>query len=188
MNVFQLIKSDFQRYKATGGKSNLKIIFFNQGFFYTSVFRINTSLYNNFKKIPVLNKLIGLYNLIWLKRSQRRSGLSMPVGLKIGKGLFISHSGSIIINSQCVIGENCNIAPMVVIGWGKNKGVEGFPVIGDRVWIGPGAKIFGPITIGNDVAIGANAVVNFNVPENSTVVGNPAKIIENKGSSEYIKY
>lgn len=187
MKTFRLIQSDFGRYIATGAKSKLKIIFFNQGFIFTVVFRLNTGLYNLFKKVPVLNKLIGLHNLVWLKISQVLTGISFPVGLKIGKGLFISHAGTIIINGQCKIGENVNLAPDTIIGFGIKNGKEGYPVIGNRVFIGPGAKIFGPITIGNDVMIGANAVVNKDVPDMAVVAGVPAIIVSMKGSGQYIK-
>lgn len=187
-NFSNLIRSDFRRYIATGAKSWLKIIFFNQGFIFTSIFRINSALYDQFYKVPVLNKVIGLHCLIWLKISQVITGLSLPMGVKIGKGLFISHAGTIIINGNCIIGENVNLAPDTIIGFGIKNGIEGFPSIGDRVFIGPGAKIFGPITIGNDVMIGANAVVNSNVPDMAVVAGVPAKIVSMKGSSQYIKF
>jgi len=187
LSFIKLIKSDFNRYIATGGRSKVKIILFNQGFIFTSIFRMNTALYVFFKKIPLLNKVVGLYCLIWLKISQVLTGLSIPVGLKIGKGIFISHSGSIIINAQCEIGDNCNFAPGVVIGYGIKKGKEGYPRIGSQVFIGPGAKIFGPITIGDNVAIGANAVVNSDVPSEAVVVGIPAKVVNMNGSSQYIK-
>jgi serine O-acetyltransferase len=62
----------------------------------------------------------------------------------------------------------------------------GCPKIGDRVFIGPGAKIFGAITIGNDVAIGANAVVTKNLPDEAVAVGIPAKVVNLNGSKDYI--
>lgn len=188
MNAFKLIRSDFNRYISTGGKSKLKIILFNQGFIFTVIFRINSALYVLFKNIPIINKIVGLHSLVWLKISQIISGLSLPVGLPIGPGLLISHSGTIIINTQCKIGENVNLAPDTIIGFGIKNFVEGYPTIGNRVFIGPGAKIFGPITIGDDVMIGANAVVNSDVPDNAVVVGVPAKIVSYKGSSQYIKF
>lgn len=187
MNSFSLIKSDFNRYIASGGKSRLKIIFFNQSFIATSNFRIINGLYYFVFKIGFLRKIVGFFGLFFLKLCQIFVGLSIPIGTKIGKGLFISHSGSIIINSDCEIGENCNLAPMIVIGWGKSEGRYGVPKIGNRVWIGPGAKIFGPITIGDDVAIGANAVVNKSIPNRAVVVG-ANKIVSYNSSEEYIQY
>ena len=74
----------------------------------------------------------------------------------------------------------------MVIGHAGRGGKQFVPIIGDRVYIGPGAKLFGKIRIGNDVAIGANAVVTKDVPDNAVVVGVPAKIISYKGSSDFI--
>lgn len=183
-----LIKSDYMRYRATGASSFLKTVLFNQGFLFTMVFRVNSALYVLCRPVPVLRQLAGLHCLVWLKLSQILAGMSLPMGLRVGRGLFISHCGTIIVNSQCRIGDNCNLAPDTVIGFGILDGVEGHPVIGDRIFIAPGAKLFGPITIGNDVAIGANAVVNKSVPDSAVVAGVPAKIVSMKGSSDYIKF
>ena len=91
-----------------------------------------------------------------------------------GPGLHIAHYGSIAVYSGTKIGKNCTIHTSTNIG---NK--NGAPIIGDNVYIGPGAKIFGPIRIANGVKIGANAVVNKSILiENATVVGVPAKIIK----------
>ncbi len=187
MGVFSVIRADFNRYIATGGKNKTKILF-NPGFIAVAIFRINRQLYFLLRKVPVLGFLYAIISFMVLKFNQLIFGISFPENFTLGKGLFISHIGTIIVNSGCTMGENCNIAPMVVIGWGRVNGKEGYPQIGNRVWIGPGAKIFGPITIGDDVAIGANSVVNFDVPNNSTVVGASARIIENKGSKGYVLF
>jgi serine O-acetyltransferase len=70
-------------------------------------------------------------------------------------------------------------------GRGENRGS---PKLGDRVFVGPGACLFGSITIGNDVAIGANAVVTKDLPDNAVAVGVPAKIVSYKGSQDFIDY
>ena len=80
----------------------------------------------------------------------------------------------IIINPEVVIGDNVKINQHVTIG---GSGEKGCPVIGDNVYIGSGAKVLGGIRIGNNVKIGANAVVISDVPDNSTAVGVPARII-----------
>jgi len=179
------IYKDFRRYRVTGGTSIIKILL-NQGFLFTTVFRINTWIYQLCKPLPIINKLVGLYVFVWLKISQIVSGLSIQVNTKIGKGLFISHAGPIIINPGVHIGENCNLAPMTVIGYGHYKGEYGTPTIGNRVFIGPGAKILGPITIGDNVAIGANAVITKPVPDNAVVI-EFNKIVSFKGSRHYVK-
>lgn len=106
---------------------------------------------------------------------------------KIGEGFYIGHWGQIFISSQAVIGDNCNISQGVTIGVSNRGDNIGAPVIGDRVYIGPGVKIFGKVTIGNDVAIGANAVVTKDIPDNSVAVGIPARVISTEGSHGYIQ-
>lgn len=121
--------------------------------------------------------------LVYLKL--RFHNLSIRLGLTIprnafGAGLSIAHYGSIVISGKARIGIGCRIHSDVNIGELNGKA----PVIGDRVFIGPGAKIYGDIKIGNNVAIGANSVVNKDIPDNVTVAGVPSKIISNKGADE----
>lgn len=102
--------------------------------------------------------------------------------VEIGPGLVIPH-GHVVIDGVVKIGSDCVINPWVTIGlsgsrrWGFDQ--RG-PIIGDRVHIGTGSKVLGPITIGDDVRIGANAVVIDDVPSGATVVGAPARIVRDK--------
>lgn len=109
-----------------------------------------------------------------------------------GPGLCLCHTGTIVINGNSKIGANARIHAGVNIGnysrFDENWVPDNAPIIGDNVYIGPGAKLFGKIKIGNNVAIGANAVVNKDVPDNVTVGGVPAKIINRKGSRGLIVY
>ena len=91
-----------------------------------------------------------------------------------------------VTNEEMQIGKNCNLSHDVTIGVSRRGERAGVPVIGDNVYIGPGAKIFGRITIGNNAAIGANCVVTKDVPENAVVVGIPEKVISYEGSTGYI--
>jgi serine O-acetyltransferase len=113
------------------------------------------------------------------------AGIQIPWDADIGKGLFINHFGSIWIG-PIVMGEHCNISHEVTIGVGGRGEFRGVPKIGNRVWIGPGAKIFGNIEIGDNVVIGANAVVSKSLPDNAVVVGNPGRIVGYEGSIEFI--
>ena len=110
-------------------------------------------------------------------------GFSIPCNVA-GAGLAIVHYGTIVISSNCKIGNNCRIHAGVNIG--ANGGESGAATIGDNVYIGPGAKIIGDIKIGNNVVIGANAVVTRNVPDGVTVGGVPAKIISGNNSSKHL--
>lgn len=110
-----------------------------------------------------------------------KNGYEIPINT-IGPGLALTHRGTIVINDQAQIGANCKINVCVNIG-SRGKEQQEVPRIGDNVYIGPGAKIFGAIEIGNDVAIGANSVVNKNVEDHATVVGVPAKCINHNGTN-----
>lgn len=98
------------------------------------------------------------------------------IGGKIGKGFYIGHFGTIVVNNEAEIGENCNIAHGVTIGVARRGSKAGVPTIGNEVWIGTGSVIVEKITIGNNVLIAPNAYVNMDVPDNSIVIGNPGII------------
>jgi len=113
-------------------------------------------------------------------------GISIQIETIIGSGFYIGHFGEIVIHPMSEIGKNCNISQGVTIGKanrGKNKG---YPVLGDNVYLGPGAKIVGAVKIGNDVAIGANCVVTKDIPDHSVVVGIPGRVISQGGSQGYV--
>lgn len=104
--------------------------------------------------------------------------LGIDIGLKLqaGGGLYFGHPFGITVNPDAVIGNNVNLHKGVTIG-AENRGKrKGAPVIGNNVWIGINATIVGNITIGNDVLIAPNTLVNFDVPDHSIVVGCPGII------------
>ncbi len=100
---------------------------------------------------------------------------SIPATCRIGERTYCSHRGmSVVIHKDAVIGSDCVIGSCVTIG-GRGKGVDGAPLIGNGVYIATGAKILGPVTIGDNAVIGANSVVLKDVLANQTVVGIPAQ-------------
>ncbi|MBS5922265.1 MAG: serine acetyltransferase, partial [Clostridium perfringens] len=104
------------------------------------------------------------------------TGIEIHPGAKIGKGLFIDHGMGVVIGETAEIGDNVTIYHGVTLGGtGKDKGKR-HPTVGNNVIIGCGAKILGPISIGDGAKIGANSVVLKDVPKGKTAVGIPAVI------------
>ena len=107
------------------------------------------------------------------------TGIELPCEATVGRRFRIDHFGGIIISGDAVFGDDCVVRNGVTVGL-RYTGQSGSPVIGNRVDIGAGAKILGAIHIGDDVAIGANAVVLVDVPPNSIAVGIPARVLPRK--------
>jgi serine O-acetyltransferase len=99
-------------------------------------------------------------------------GIEVPRQARVGPGLYIGHYGGIFVNPGSVLGRNVTLSQGVTIG--DNNGT---PVVGDNVYIAAGAKVFGPIRVGNNVKIGANAVVHADLPDNSVVALSPGFVI-----------
>lgn len=106
-------------------------------------------------------------------------GCELPWKTQVGPNFRVDHGQALIINDGTVFGSDCIVRNGTTIGNKKLKDgtFSRAPIFGDRVDIGGNAVIIGPITIGNDVAIGAGAVVVKDVPDNCVVVGNPGRII-----------
>lgn len=109
------------------------------------------------------------------------TGIEIHPGAKIGRRLFIDHGMGVVIGETCTIGNNVTIYQGVTLGGtGKERGKR-HPDIGDNVLIAAGAKVLGNIQVGNQVNIGSNSVVLKDVPDCSTVVGIPGKIVKKRG-------
>lgn len=149
-----------------------------------SIYRLGNLIYK-YIHIPVLRQIIYLlYKVINLVIVKVLLGVDLPGDCVIGKKLKLAHGGiGVVIHSKAIIGEFCTLYQQVTIGSlgysstcvGKGK-LDGVPTIGNNVLIGAGAKLLGPIYIGDGARIGANAVVLIDVPPNTTAVGVPAKI------------
>lgn len=139
------------------------------------LYRISHFLYN--KKIPFL-PLILKYFIFLIFNSV------VPYTTKIGKNTKFAYGGiGVVLHSQCVIGDNCIIGQGITIG--RKLSPDGIPTIGNDVYIAAGSRILGGITIGNNVIIGANAVVVNDIPDNSIVAGAPAKVVRTVDKSIY---
>lgn len=105
---------------------------------------------------------------------------------EIEGGFYIAHVGNVVIAHHTKIGRNTSMHQGVTIG--VSGAASELPIIGDRVYFGAGCKVIGSIKIGNDVVIGANAVVTKDVPDNAIVVGVPARVLNYNGSHDYVHY
>lgn len=168
--MINIIKSDLYRYnKLQGFFGFLKGLFFIPGFRFTFFLRL-VSKYKKFSIIGIISRFI-------LHILKFRYGYQIDARAKIKKGFYIGHFGPILIGKGVMIGSNCNIGHTVTLGM-INKGIKkGVPTIGNNVVMGSGTVIIGNIQIGSNVLIAPNSFVSTNVPDNSTVIGNPAKII-----------
>lgn len=137
------------------------------------------------RKAQTASTIIGrVFYKLKLRRLSVKSMIQIPAATKIGSGFYIGHSGRVIVSSDAVLGENINIATGVTIGQ-ENRGKRaGSPTIGNNCWIGTNAVVVGNINIGEDVMIAPLTFVNFDVPDHSIVIGNPARIIHRENATE----
>jgi serine O-acetyltransferase len=106
------------------------------------------------------------------------TGIEIHPGAQIGRRFFIDHGMGIVIGETAIIGDDCTLYHGVTLGGTTWKKGKRHPTLKDNVIIGAGAKVLGPITLGNNSKVGSNAVVVTDIPNDSTAVGIPAKIIK----------
>jgi serine O-acetyltransferase len=178
-DLFEYIEADR---KSRRSKPFAKSFFLDPVFRFTVFLRINEYLQNTNRSL-----LIRLVPLLYFRKLSIRLGFSVPPNV-FGPGLAIVHYGLLVVNPAARVGRNCRIHAGVNIG-----GSAGFvepgdtrvkaPAIGHDCYIGPGAKIFGPVSIGDSCVIGANAVVNKSFEQDGvTIAGMPARIVSQTGS------
>ncbi|MBE7013408.1 MAG: serine O-acetyltransferase [Ruminococcaceae bacterium] len=161
------ISSVMQRDPAA--RSKIEVFFLYTGLHALVFHRYAHFFYNC--RLKFLARLISQYGKFL-------TGIEIHPGATIGKGLFIDHGTGVVIGETAVIGDNCTLYQGVTLGGtGKDKGKR-HPTLGDNVMIGSGAKVLGPFAVGSNSKIAANAVVLSEVPENSTCVGVPARIVK----------
>jgi serine O-acetyltransferase len=162
--VFENIRADLAAHRGDWGA---------QGFWALLVYRFGRWRYG--VRPAWLRKPLSLLYKLLYKLVQILTGIELPCEVPIGPGFVIEHSGGIVISGYARFGARCRIRNGVVVGLARVDDPTA-PQIGDDVDIGTGAKLLGRITIGNRVAIGANAVVISDVPDDCIAVGVPARI------------
>ena len=171
LKTSELIYSDFYRYK---GKKCLiyRIIYY----FVNPQFRFHVAL--RMASGKGITKIIGL--ILWRANRTKRN-IQISYKTKIGYGLYIGHGGPIVINPTAVLGNNINLSQFVTIGTNHSHAAT----IGDNTYIGPNVCIVEDVIIGSNCTIGAGAVVTKNIPDNSTAVGNYARVINTNNPGRY---
>lgn len=189
--MFEQVKEDVMRYftpkeLAEGVSSGrmLKKILKNEGLWAVLLFRFGRWVIHDYHVVGIKSILKIMYVLI-ARPLEIVLGVNIHSDAQIGKGLYIGHIGGIWIG-PVKMGDYCNLSQEVTIGIGGQGEFRGIPEIGSRVFFGPGAKVFGKIQIGDNVAIGANTVVSKSIPDNAVVLGNPGRIVGYGGSGELI--
>ena len=178
MKIEEIIKADLYRY---GGSTKIWKAKRIEGFRYIYFLRKASK----YKKMSIL----GIYYRLIIRKLGYKYGFQIPLTTSIGEGFYIGHFGNIVINGKAKIGKNCNIAHSTTIGQANSGRLKGYPTMGNKVWIGTGSVIVGNIRIENNVLIAPNSFVNIDVPDNSLVIGNPAKIISKENPTDgYINH
>jgi cysteinyl-tRNA synthetase len=173
MGLWSDIKQDYKAVfeRDPAARNGLEVILAYPGFHAILLHRINHLLWR--LKIPVVPRLLSHIGRFF-------TGIEIHPGAKIGPGFFIDHGMGVVIGETAEIGRCVTLYQGVTLGGtGKERGKR-HPTLGDNVVVGTGTKILGPVTIGNNVKIGANSVVLRSIPDNSTVVGVPGRITKKK--------
>ena len=147
-------------------------------------YRLQKTIVEEFH-VPVFRQLLLIWFFFTGRLVKMLTGIEVHHSADCGPGLYFAHMGSIIIAMRCRLGHSCSLHQEVTLGGaGYDNETNGFPVLGNAVYVGAGAKICGGVNIGSDVLIGANAVVVKDIPDHSTAAGVPARVINHNGSSK----
>jgi len=171
--TFRKIKNDFNAALSMdpAATSRLEVALTYAGFHALLFHRLGHWLLK--RRIPFIPRAMSQF-------ARFLTGIEIHPGATIGSGLFIDHGMGVVIGETSEIGDNVTLFQGVTLGGtGKQRGKR-HPTIGSHVVVGAGAKVLGPITIGDYVKIGANSVVLQDVPDHSTVVGIPGRIVRIK--------
>ncbi len=149
-------------------RSSLEVLLFYPGIHAIIGYRLAHQLWIAGYKLPA--RFVSALAYRW-------TGVDIHPGATIGPGIFIDHASGVVIGETAEVGENVTLYHQVTLGGRGDKVGKRHPNIGDRVVLGTGSKVLGPITVGADSRIGANAVVVRDVPPGSVVVGVPGQIV-----------
>ncbi len=160
-------------------KSVVEIILCYPGFQAILMHRVAHRLY--LAQVPLLPRVISQF-------TRFLTGIEIHPGARIGRRVFIDHGMGVVIGETSEIGDDCLFYQGVTLGGTGNEKGKRHPTLGNRVVVGTGAKILGSIHIGDDVKIGAGSVVVHSVPDHSTVVGIPGRVVRSRDSNGVLEH
>jgi serine O-acetyltransferase len=160
-------------------KSVLEIFFCYPGFHSILLHRLAHRLYQ--WKVPFLPRLIS-------QIGRFLTGIEIHPGARIGRRFFIDHGMGVVIGETAEIGDDVLLYQNATLGGTGNEKGKRHPTLGNHVVVGAGAKVLGSIRIGNNVKIGAGSVVVHPVPDNSTVVGIPGRVVRTRGENGVLEH
>ena len=171
--VFSIIKEDIKTIyeKDPAAENILEVLFCYPGLHALIMHRIAHKL--NYWKIPLIPRIISNISRFF-------TGIEIHPAARIGRRFFIDHGMGVVIGATTIIGDDVLIYQGVTLGGTGNEHGKRHPTLGDNIVVGSGAKVLGNIEIGSNSRIGAGSVVVDSVPENSTVVGIPGRIVRQK--------
>lgn len=178
---------DLARYRERLGRPALAIVLLFPGFQALALYRISRWLNTRGRRGLHWWPVIALEALV-TRLVEIATGIYISPNAQIGPGLYFPHFGCIFIGDRTVIGRNCDIYQGVTIGYSGRRGQGGYPVLGDRIVVAAGAKVLGPLRLGDDVVVGANAVVTKGAADRAVLIGIPARVHSHAGSFDLIRY
>ena len=176
MGWFNAYSQDVQTYQQLNGGGALKQVLTERSLWSLFVYRVESALPAALRRLFIPVRLLV----------EMATGISLPCTASIGAPIHIPHAGNIVVHARAVVGRHCCRSQGVTIGISGRGEHRGVPKIGDRVFIGVNAVVVGRVTVGDDAVIGANSLVNRDVPAHTTVLGVPAVVVSQKGSEDYI--
>ena len=171
--VFSIIKEDIKTIydKDPAAENILEVLFCYPGLHALIMHRIAHKL--NYWKIPLIPRILSNISRFF-------TGIEIHPAARIGRRFFIDHGMGVVIGATTIIGDDVLLYQGVTLGGTGNEHGKRHPTLGDNIVVGSGAKVLGNIEIGSNSRIGAGSVVVDSVPENSTVVGIPGRIVRQK--------
>jgi serine O-acetyltransferase len=168
--MFEAIREQFETIfrEDPAAKSAVEIFFCYPGFHAILAHRLAHKLYN--WRVPLLPRVISQISRFFTQ-------IEIHPGATIGRRFFIDHGSGVVIGETTIIGDDVLLYQGVTLGGTGGERGKRHPTLGNRVVVGTGAKVLGNILVGDNVKVGAGSVVVHNVPDNSTVVGVPGRVV-----------